>query len=104
LEKNAKICSLATEREQAIAVCAAPRRAIVARDERETGERALLNLGHTFGHALDGVAGIPRAYCMARRLRSASSMAFDFSVAKALRAKRLLSVPRAPCGDRLPTM
>jgi 3-dehydroquinate synthase len=27
--------------------------AIVARDEREQGERALLNLGHTFGHALE---------------------------------------------------
>jgi 3-dehydroquinate synthase len=27
--------------------------AIVARDEREAGERALLNLGHTFGHALE---------------------------------------------------
>src|SRR5258707_823547 len=26
---------------------------IVARDERETGDRALLNLGHTFGHALE---------------------------------------------------
>jgi 3-dehydroquinate synthase len=26
---------------------------IVARDERENGERALLNLGHTFGHALE---------------------------------------------------
>jgi 3-dehydroquinate synthase len=26
---------------------------IVGRDERETGERALLNLGHTFGHALE---------------------------------------------------
>jgi 3-dehydroquinate synthase len=25
----------------------------VARDERETGDRALLNLGHTFGHALE---------------------------------------------------
>lgn len=27
---------------------------VVARDERESGERALLNLGHTFGHALEG--------------------------------------------------
>ena len=26
---------------------------IVAADERETGERALLNLGHTFGHAIE---------------------------------------------------
>ena len=30
---------------------------IVARDERESGERALLNLGHTFGHALEAVTG-----------------------------------------------
>ena len=30
---------------------------IVARDEREHGCRALLNLGHTFGHALEGIAG-----------------------------------------------
>jgi len=31
--------------------------AIVARDETETGERMLLNLGHTFGHALEAWAG-----------------------------------------------
>ncbi|MGD0191673.1 MAG: 3-dehydroquinate synthase [Rhizomicrobium sp.] len=30
---------------------------IVARDERESGERALLNLGHTFGHALESATG-----------------------------------------------
>jgi 3-dehydroquinate synthase len=30
---------------------------IVARDERESGERALLNLGHTFGHAIETLAG-----------------------------------------------
>lgn len=30
---------------------------IVSRDERETGERALLNLGHTFGHAIEALAG-----------------------------------------------
>ena len=30
---------------------------IVARDERESGERALLNLGHTFGHALETATG-----------------------------------------------
>ena len=31
--------------------------AIVARDESETGDRALLNLGHTFGHALERMTG-----------------------------------------------
>ena len=30
---------------------------IVAADERETGERALLNFGHTFGHAIETGAG-----------------------------------------------
>lgn len=30
---------------------------IVSADERETGQRALLNLGHTFGHAIEAVAG-----------------------------------------------
>jgi len=30
---------------------------IVGRDEREQGDRALLNLGHTFGHALESVTG-----------------------------------------------
>jgi 3-dehydroquinate synthase len=30
---------------------------IVAADEREQGQRALLNLGHTFGHAIEAAAG-----------------------------------------------
>jgi 3-dehydroquinate synthase len=34
--------------------------AIVAEDERERGRRALLNLGHTFGHALEALGGYER--------------------------------------------
>jgi 3-dehydroquinate synthase len=34
--------------------------AIVAEDEREQGRRALLNLGHTFGHALEAIGGYER--------------------------------------------
>lgn len=34
--------------------------AIVARDEHEQGDRALLNLGHTFGHAIESVTGYSR--------------------------------------------
>ncbi len=40
-------------RQQAIATSCRAKAAVVARDERETGDRALLNLGHTFGHALE---------------------------------------------------
>jgi 3-dehydroquinate synthetase len=35
--------------------------AFVVRDEREDGDRALLNLGHTFGHALERVVGYDAA-------------------------------------------
>ena len=42
---------------EAIAKSCAMKAAIVARDERETGVRALLNLGHTFGHALEAATG-----------------------------------------------
>jgi 3-dehydroquinate synthase len=44
-------------REHAIATSCRAKAAIVACDERETGERALLNLGHTFGHALEAATG-----------------------------------------------
>jgi shikimate kinase/3-dehydroquinate synthase len=42
---------------RAIETSVAAKAAIVARDETETGDRALLNLGHTFGHAFEAWAG-----------------------------------------------
>jgi 3-dehydroquinate synthase len=44
-------------REEAVARSVAAKARIVAEDEREAGVRALLNLGHTFGHALEAAAG-----------------------------------------------
>ena len=58
LEANhADIFTGGAAREHAIATSCRAKAAIVARDERETGERALLNLGHTFGHALEAATG-----------------------------------------------
>src|SRR5262249_53988595 len=48
-------------RERAIATSCRAKAAIIVRDELETGERALLNLGHTFGHALEAAAGLSRS-------------------------------------------
>ncbi len=45
------------ERTKAIAVSCRAKADVVARDEFETGDRALLNLGHTFGHALEAATG-----------------------------------------------
>ena len=42
---------------QAIRKCCEIKADVVARDEREGGLRALLNLGHTFGHAIETAAG-----------------------------------------------
>jgi 3-dehydroquinate synthase len=58
LEANhADIFAGGAAREHAIATSCRAKAAIVSRDERENGERALLNLGHTFGHALEAVTG-----------------------------------------------
>jgi 3-dehydroquinate synthase len=58
LEANhADIFGGGVAREHAIATSCRAKAAIVARDERENGERALLNLGHTFGHALEAATG-----------------------------------------------
>jgi 3-dehydroquinate synthase len=58
LEKNhADIAGGGPAREHAIATSCRAKAGVVARDERETGERALLNLGHTFGHALEAATG-----------------------------------------------
>ncbi len=54
---HADIFSGGAAREHAIATSCRAKAAIVSRDERENGERALLNLGHTFGHALEAVTG-----------------------------------------------
>ncbi|WBL82830.1 3-dehydroquinate synthase [Bradyrhizobium xenonodulans] len=58
LEKNhLEILKGGSAREHAIATSCRAKAGIVSRDERETGERALLNLGHTFGHALEAATG-----------------------------------------------
>ncbi|WP_134500504.1 3-dehydroquinate synthase [Microvirga pakistanensis] len=43
------------ERDEAVAQSCRAKAAVVVRDEHETGDRALLNLGHTFGHALERI-------------------------------------------------
>jgi 3-dehydroquinate synthase len=54
---HADIFAGGAAREHAIATSCRAKAAIVTRDEREHGERALLNLGHTFGHALEAATG-----------------------------------------------
>lgn len=52
---------------------------IVSRDEKETGDRALLNLGHTFGHALEAAAGYDGRLLHGEAVSIGMCLAFDLS-------------------------
>jgi 3-dehydroquinate synthase len=71
-------------REHAIAVSCRMKAAIVSRDERETGERALLNLGHTFGHALEAAAGFSDRLLHGEAISLGMALAFRFSAQRGL--------------------
>ncbi len=71
-------------REHAIAVCCRGKAGIVARDERESGERALLNFGHTFGHALEAGCGFSDRLLHGEAVGLGIVLAFEFSARKGL--------------------
>jgi len=85
LESNWQdVFSGAPAREHAIAVCCRAKAGVVARDERETGERALLNLGHTFGHALEAGAGFSDRLLHGEAVALGMVLAFEFSARSGL--------------------
>ncbi|HXK54999.1 MAG TPA: 3-dehydroquinate synthase, partial [Hyphomicrobiales bacterium] len=63
LEDNAQalLAGDTARRVSAVRTSCAAKAAVVAADEREAGRRALLNLGHTFGHALEAATGFSDA-------------------------------------------
>ncbi|WP_237479088.1 3-dehydroquinate synthase [Lichenibacterium dinghuense] len=75
----------AEARRHAVAQSCRSKAAVVGRDEHERGDRALLNLGHTFGHALERLT----AYDGARLVHGEAvavgiALAFRFSAARGL--------------------
>jgi 3-dehydroquinate synthase len=104
LEANhADIFSGGTAREHAIATSCRAKAAIVSRDERETGERALLNLGHTFGHALEAATGFSDRLFHGEAVAIGMVLAAEFSAslgmmahADAVRVKRHLAAVGLP--------
>jgi 3-dehydroquinate synthase len=81
LEANADdvFAGAGAAREHAIATSCRMKAEIVARDERETGDRALLNLGHTFGHAFEAAAGFSGRLLHGEAVALGMALAFDFS-------------------------
>ena len=72
-------------RETAISHSVAAKARIVAADERETtGTRALLNLGHTFGHALEAETGFSDELLHGEGVAAGMALAFGFSAAQGI--------------------
>jgi 3-dehydroquinate synthase len=70
----------AQARRLAIATSVRSKAEIVAEDERETsGKRALLNLGHTFGHALEAETGFSEKLLHGEAVAAGMALAFAFS-------------------------
>ncbi|OYY72244.1 3-dehydroquinate synthase [Sphingomonas sp. 28-63-12] len=72
-------------RTAAIAHSIAAKARIVAEDERETtGKRALLNLGHTFGHALEAETGFSDALLHGEGVAAGMALAYAYSADRGL--------------------
>ncbi|MBE3109257.1 MAG: 3-dehydroquinate synthase [Acidobacteria bacterium] len=72
-------------RRRAIETSCRAKAAIVAKDEREeSGTRALLNLGHTFGHALEAFAGYSDRLLHGEAIAIGMRLAFTYSAAQGL--------------------
>ena len=85
LEKNHEgIFSGQTAREYAVAASCRAKAGIFARDERETGERALLNLGHTFGHALEAATGFSDRLFHGEGVAIGMTLAAEFSARRGM--------------------
>lgn len=75
-----KVFAGGPERDEAVRISCAAKAAIVARDETEQGDRALLNLGHTFGHALEAAVGYDGVRLVhGEAIAIGMRLAFDFS-------------------------
>ena len=80
---------------EAIARCCAHKAGIVARDETERGERMLLNLGHTFGHAIEteqGYGGLLHGEAVAVGMVLAARLSARLGRAPAADAERLAAL------------
>lgn len=64
----------------AVATSCRAKARIVAADEREAGQRALLNLGHTFGHALEATTGFGATLLHGEAVALGMVLAMDLSV------------------------
>ena len=82
-------------RAEAVRRSVAMKAGIVTRDEKEHGERALLNLGHTFGHALEAATGYSDRLLHGEGVAIGCALAFELSARMGLMSQESPSRLRA---------
>lgn len=107
LEQNGRkvIAGDAAARSYAVLTSARMKAEIVAGDERESGRRALLNLGHTFAHALETELGYDGRLLHGEAVAAGIALAFELSermgligAAETARVRRHLAQVGLPAG------
>jgi 3-dehydroquinate synthase len=94
---------------EVVSTCCAIKSGIVERDERDTGERMILNFGHTFGHAAEALGGFAahnHGEAVAMGMVVAAAVGEDLGITRPGCVKELTAMLAAhglPCGCPYPT-
>ncbi len=92
LEKNASAWENLDYLSGLISACVRHKAAVVTADEKETGERRGLNVGHTTGHAIELTSGLSHGESVLYGMRFETKMAIEEGVCEENYGKRLLSL------------
>ncbi len=78
--------------EEAVFRCAAFKASVVTQDERETGLRRILNLGHTAGHAVEKVHGVAHGHAVAAGIGFSLFMSEKYGLIDSAAAEQVISM------------
>jgi len=78
-----------------VSVCAAIKCAVVRADEHESGERKMLNFGHTFGHGLEKLYGISHGEAVSIGMVMATGLSVNTGLLKKEEGSRIIGLIKA---------
>ena len=68
---------------------------VVSKDEKEKGERMILNFGHTFGHAIEANTGIRHGFAIAEGMMIAADISVEIGIFQSSERERLYNLLNA---------
>ena len=65
---------------------------VVSQDEKETGERKLLNFGHTIGHAIENISNLPHGHAVSIGMVAACKISEEINNFKKLKTQKVIDL------------